>query len=180
MVERQAERMEKKTSLKKDNAFKEIDRRTASLNKLIERINSFKRLTSEQKATLVAEVQAESSSLSNLRASIEADTDLKTLSEHKKTIIDDYRIYALFLPKITIIANADKILELAQLMKAKTTDITALAKISGATTKAQMAIDTVITLTPTEYPGNKSSLESARKNLKEARADLNAVRPLLK
>jgi hypothetical protein len=171
---------EKRVALRKENALKEIDRRVASLRKLIQKINSFRRLTSTQKLNLTAEVNAEIDSLTRLRALIEADTDAVLLAEHKKMIVDNYRIYALFLPKITIIANADKILELADLMKTKTTNTEALAKIAEAKTKAQSAIDKVVPLLPAGYPENKTVLQEARTDLRLARVALNAARPLLK
>lgn len=176
---KKAENAQKKISLKKDNSIKEIDRRVESMNKLIEKIKGMKRISDAEKTKLIGQIQTEITNLNNLKATIEADTDPTALTEHKKSIVDSYRIYALFLPKITLIAHADQVIETADLMKAKTTNADALAKIDSGKTKAQSAINAVIDLLPSGYPANKVTLESARKTLASAIKDLNWARPML-
>lgn len=184
--ERETRNQEQKTSVKntilenkKTNANKEIERRVTSLNGLIVKINNIKKLSESQKAAFVSMIQSEINSLETLKAKIAADTDLETLKVDKQSIVQSYRIYALFLPQISILSHADVILNIVDMMKTKSPDATALEKIESAYTQTQSAINLVVSLTPDGYPGNKTSLESARKLLQSARLDLNAARPLL-
>jgi len=168
------------TQLRKDKALLEIDRRVTRLNRLINKINALKRLTDAQKSALVTQVQDEINTLTALKTKIQSETDPAQLQADKKSIVLSYRVYALFVPKIQIIAHADRIMNVAELMAKKTTNADALKKINDAKTLAQGAIDTVVPLTPEGYPGNKSSLQSARNNLKVALKDLNDARKLMK
>ena len=177
--QKRLEQVNKNLELKKVNALREIDRRVASLNNLIRIINNTKRLSESQKSQLVTQVNVEVTNLQYLRGKIEADSDIAMLTADKQSIVLSYRIYALFLPKINIIALGDQIIGLAETMTLKTQNQAALAKINDATTKAQAAIDSVMPLTPDGYPGNKATLKSANDQLRTARADLNAARPLL-
>lgn len=173
------------------NAINEIDRRLKALNQLINRLNEVKRLTSEQKSTLVSQVQSQIDALNSLKIKIQADTDIASLRADKKSIIDSYRIFALYIPKMQIIVNADRILSIiddmgkiseqlqARITEAKNSgkDVTSIqsqfderyAKLAEAKTKAQGAIDAVTPLKPEDYPGNKGTLNSARDMLREAR-----------
>jgi hypothetical protein len=196
--ERAQERQDANMEKLKERAEKEINRRIESLNKLISRINEFKKLSSSQKASLTLEVQTEITSLTTLLAKIKADTDIETLKADVKSIVSSYRIYALFMPQIQILGAADRILNTADQMsshaarletkineqQAKGQDVTdaqALlvdmkAKIANAKTQAQGAIDAVLPLTPEGYPGNKTTLQSARQMITAAIRDLNAAR----
>jgi len=166
--------------LKKTNAIKEIDRRLASLEKLSGKINSIKRLTATQRETLLAQVQIEVTKLTELKTKINAETDATTLQEQKKSITESYKIYALFIPKIEIMAHADKIIEIADAMKVKTDDAALISKISDAKTKAQSAYDLVFPLVPEDYPDYKITLKTARDLLRTARTSLNDVFSTLK
>ena len=180
----------------KEKAVREIDRRIASLTKLIERINAVKRLTTDQKNTMVGQITTEITNLTTLKTKISGDTDIVTLRTDVQSIVKSYRIYALYIPKITIIANADKILNLiegematltAKLQlrideaKAKGINVDAMVslmtqrkeKLDEATTQANNAIAKVTALTPDGWPGNISELQAARDMLKTARKDLN-------
>lgn len=180
------------------NADKEIDRRVAVLNKLVTKLGVLKRVTDAQKATLTAQVQSEISNLMALKAKIDADTDLTTLKADKKSIVDSYRVFLLFVPQVTITAHADRILNVATALQtladklstridaAKTAgkNVTAAsakladmnAKIADAITQANNAITAVGGLTPSGYPGNKGTLSDARKMLATARTDLRMAR----
>lgn len=173
-------RIEIKVALKKTNAIKEIDRRLVSLNNLTAKISGVKRISATQKETLLAQVKIEIANLTDLKVKIEAETDATALQEEKKSITESYRTYALFIPKIEIIAHADKIIEVANAMAAKTTDSTLLAKISDSKTKAQSAIDLVMPLMPDQYPTFRTTLKTARDLLKTARTNLNTVYSALK
>lgn len=174
------DRVVSKLTLKKTNAIKEINRRLAGLSKLEEKLSRIKKITQVQKETLIAEIKIEVSNLEELRAKIEAETDTTTLQELKKSIMESHRIYGLFIPKIEIIAHADKIIEIANAMAERTSDESLLGKISESKAKAQSAIDLVLPLTPEDFPGYKTTLKTARDLLRDARTSLNDVFPELK
>ncbi len=173
-------RAEIKVALKKTNAIKEIDRRLASLTNITTRINGITRITDAQKQSLLTQVQNEINNLNDLKTKIQAETDATALQAEKTSIVQSYRVYALFVPEIEIIAQADKIMDIADAMSSKTTDATLLSKIADAKSKAQNAIDLVLPLTPEGYPGNRSVLLSARDTLKTARVNLTGSFALLK
>lgn len=174
------ERQQNLMILKKDRAYQEIDRRIKALNALIGRINNIKRLTSDQKANLVAQVQQMITDLNNLRVKIEADTDPAVLKADKQSIVNAYRTFVLFMPKIQIMAHADRIIAVADFMVGKTTNADALAKINEAKTIAQNTFDGVAALKPGDYPVNKTVLQTARETLQETRKLLNDARKLMK
>jgi len=182
----------------KERGEKEINRRLESLNKLLTRIAEFKKLSATQKAALNSQVQAEITKLNALLAKIQADTDVTTLQADVKSIVDSYRIYALFMPKIQILGASDRMLNTADLMSsqaaqlevkinAKQTEgknvadlLTLLAdmkaKIADVKSQAQAAIDIVTPLVPEGFPDNKTSLQSARQMLVTALHNLNTAR----
>lgn len=185
----------------KEKATKEIDRRLNSLNKLIEKVNAVKRLTDVQKSTMVGQIQTEITNLTTLKTKIEGDTDIATLRTDVQSIVKSYRIYVLYIPKMTIIANADRILnliegEIATLTtklqlrideaksngydSTKLTDLMSQRKVKldDATTQANGAIAKVTPLTPDGWPGNKTELQAARDMLKVARKDINDAQKL--
>lgn len=190
----QANRVEKL----KEKANKEIDRRIDSLNKLITKINNIKRLTTDQKSSLVAQIQSQIDQLNSLKTKIAADTDIATLKTDVQSIVTSYRIYLLYIPKIHILTGSDVMLETADKLteisnklqtriteaKAQGKDVSSLettlasmqSKITDAKKQAEDAKNAVLPLTPEGYPGNKTTLESARKMLQTGRQDLNQAR----
>lgn len=182
----------------KDRSDKEIGRRIDSLNKLISRINEMKKISKEQKAILTAQIQTQITDLTTLKTKVDADTDLQNAKTDAQSIIKSYRIYALFIPKIHILATSDRMLDAidktstiaAKLntriseAKGKGQDVSSLeslysdmqSKITDAKTQAQNAIDLVTPLVPEGYPGNKTSLMDARKILMAGRQDLQSAR----
>ena len=179
-AERKQERQEKMTTLRRTRADGEIDRRVAALTSLLGRLNGMKHLSDDKKSNLTSQVNSAIANLQALKTKIDGDTDPATLLADKKSIVDSYRIFALFMPQIRIMAYADSLIDVAQLMKTKTTDATALAKIDDAITQATNAINAVSVLTPEGYPGNKGTLDGARGMLKTAREDLKAARGSIK
>lgn len=172
--------IDEKVSQKKEIAYKEIDRRIILMNKLISIINDVKKLTDKQKDTLTSQINSQITELSNLKTKIESDSDLKTLITDKQSIIKSYRIFAFFMPKINLIAQADKIINLIDKVSSKTNNDDVKNKLISAKTKAENAISILIDQTAEEYPGNKSQIENVHKILNEARSDLSSARMLLK
>lgn len=178
----------------KNRANQEITRRITSLNNLVIRINGLKKLSDSQKAGLTSQVQTEITNLQTLQTKIQADSDFSTLRADVDSIILSYRVYALFIPEISLISSADRMqdvatnmgsiaaklqtrITVAQAAGQNTTDLQALltdmqAKIQDANIQAQTAISTVISLTPSGYPGNKATLQSARALIQTGHRDL--------
>ena len=181
----------------KGRADAEITRRVTALNRILDKINAMKRLTADQKTTFTNGIQGQISSLTNLKTKIDADTDLSTLRTDVQSIVKSYRIFALYLPQVNIMSNADRALAIIAEMSTISTklqtridaaksagnDTTAMqslmtdraSKLADATTQAQNALNTVVPLTPDGYPGNKTTLLSARTMLQTVRSDLKAA-----
>lgn len=175
-------------------AGKEITRRIDSLNKNINKISEMKKLTENQKSSLINDIQSEISSLTELNKKIQSETDLETLLTDVKSIISSHRTYLLFLPKTQIIITAnrflntaDKLNELAAKLQTRineakskgedtssmqTTLVDMQGQITDAKTQANNAINSVFTLQPTDYPDNKPDLQKAREMLQTAHKDL--------
>lgn len=183
-------------------ADNEIDRRIASLNNILNILTNAKHLNSDQVSALNASIQTEVNDLNTLKSKIDADTDITTLRTDVQSIVKDYRVYLLFIPKVHILSAADKILNLTDLLNAADSgliaklqsrindaknaghDTTSLQntltdlqnKVNDAVSQANNAISTVTPLTPDGYPGNKTTLTSARTMIKTAMTDLQTVR----
>lgn len=169
------ERQVQRITLRRDRADQEIMKRITALNGLINRINAMKKLTASQKSSLTSQLNTEIANLQTLKAKIDGDTDLQTLTADKKSVVDSFRVYALFMPKISILAYADRILDIVNDLKAKNPTGDALTKVNDAQTQAQNAINTVLPLDPSGYPGNKTQLVAARSMLKTANQDVRAA-----
>ena len=183
---RSAVRQDAVMSRLKTRADNEITRRVAALTRLLGRITEMKRVSSDQKTTLTSQVQEQIDALNTLKTKIDADGDIATLRADVQSIVKSYRIFALYIPKMYIIAHADRLLDviedltaISEKLKARGGSATLLAdmtaKLTAAKTQAQNAIAAVTPLVPDGYPGNKTTLQSARTMLVTARADIQAA-----
>ncbi len=197
-LERQANLQADKISGLKAKAEAEIDRRLASLDKLQAVINGIKKIGDADKASLLSELQTQITELTDLKNKIAAETDIVALRVEVQSIVKSYRIYALFIPKIHILAAADRMTttadNLTQLAAKLQTrldgakvvglNVTALeadlkdmqTKIAEAKVQAAAAVTTVTPLTPEGYPGNRTQLQSAQAQIKSALSNLNNAR----
>lgn len=195
---KQAQNQTNRITRLKTRADREIDRRIAALNNLITKINSNNRISASDKSTYISQIQSQISTLSTLKSKIDADTDLDTLKTDVKSIVDSYRIFALFIPKIHILSSADSMSQAAdkltaiaaklqtkiQAAQAAGGDVTALqsalsdlqTKVTDAKTQYQNAESTITPLTPDGYPANKSQLDSAITMIKTGAQDLKTAR----
>lgn len=164
----------------KDKAVQEIDRRIAFLNEAIEKIQITKKINTDQKNALVLQVQNEITFLQQLKEKIKADTDKTTLLEDRKLAVQRYKIFGLLQSEIAIIAYADKILNIADLMDPQTINTEAKNKIADAKSKAQKAIADILVLTFDGFPQNKSVLRASKDLLTSARQELNDARVIIK
>lgn len=180
-----------------------VDMRVSLLQKLEDRINAMKRLTSDEKSSISAEITAQISALTDLKTKIGSDTSTTTLIADLKTIRPDYRTYILVLPRTAIIAASDRVMTIVDQMttvgtklEARITDaknagadVSAAesaytdyqAKIADAKVQAQAASDLVINLKvdsgdASAQAANTTALKSARTKLQAAHADLVAAR----
>ncbi len=194
---------ENRMEMGKTKAMQEIDRRITSLNELITRIQAMKRISDAQKSSLVSDAQSQINSLTTLKTKIQADTDPATIKTDRQSIYSQYRIYMLFMPKIRILAAADRMNEIVDVMSQTATNLetrinsaktagknvanleTALAdlkaKLTDAKTQYTNAQNTVTGLTPdnedsTKMQSNKTALENARAMIKTGSQDLKIGR----
>lgn len=180
-----------------------VDARITLLQKLEGRISAMKRLSSDEKTSLSAEVNAQISALADLKAKIGSDTSTSTLIADLKSIRPDYRTYLLVLPRTAIIAASDRVMTIVDQMtivgtkletritaaKAAGADVSAAesaytdyqAKVADAKVQAQAANDLVLNLKvdsgdATVQAANTAAIKSARTKLQAAQADLVAAR----
>jgi DNA repair exonuclease SbcCD ATPase subunit len=186
----------------KDRATRQIDERITALNKLSTRISSMKKVSDGSKTILNATIQAQIAELNALKTKIASDTDAQSLKTDVQSITKAYRIYALVMPEVNVLASADRVGTLADMMtalasklqdrisQAQTTgkDVSSLqtaladmnAKIADANAQAQAAISGVSGLTPdqgdqTKLHANLQALKDARNKIKAANKDLKAA-----
>jgi len=184
----------------KDRANREIDRRVAALNKLNNRVGEMVKVSASEKASLSSSIQAQISILNALKIKIDADTDATVLTTDIKSITSSYRIFLLVIPQGAIIAAADRVETVADLMTtlsaklqtriAATSTIDASAttlladmnaKVSAAAASAVAAQNEVSALVPdngnaTVQASNKAALLDARAKIKVSVTDLEAAR----
>ncbi len=184
-------------------ADKEIDRRTASLTDLGTRLQGLTQLSPQAKSSLSSDVQTQLTALGQLKAKIDADTDLATAKTDRQTVISSYRIFALIIPKYRIVAAADRMDSITSILatiglkvqtrvdgdKTAGADVTAAlatladlqAKLNDAKTQYSNALQGIAPLQPdngdkTLMASNTAALKAARALLKTAQADLVAAR----
>jgi hypothetical protein len=177
----------------------EIASRLSDLASLSARIGEMKNVSASDKASLQATINAETSGLTTLKASIDADTVLATLKTDVESITKDYRIYMLIIPQGRIEAVVDRTATidadfnaLAPKLEARITadnnnSVAAnaysdmQAKVSDASAQSSAALTEVASLSPdqgntTIEASNTASLKDAAAKLKTSTADLKAAR----
>src|SRR3989344_1054407 len=97
-AENQAQRLEKI----KTQADKLISNRIAILNTLLQRVTNDSRLSADEKSSLSSSIQSTIDGLNTLKTKIDTDTDIITAKADAKTIITNYYIYRMFVPKIRL------------------------------------------------------------------------------
>jgi len=186
---------------------KELDKRVESLNKLNDRVGEMKRLTDAQKSAIQGEIKAVILNLTTLKAKIDAEgtTGTTSLKEDLQSITTNYRVYALIMPQIHILAALDRIGNLTdafailgtkiegRIAEAKTAgkDVAALeknltdfrAKITDENAEAQKALNLITPLAPdngdkTVMTANKKALTDARAAIKKAHQDIMDARKI--
>jgi hypothetical protein len=85
----------------------DIATRIASLNKIITKVSGYKHLTTDQKASITATVQASITEMNILKTKIDGETDIPTLKSDYDSITKDYRIYMVVVPNAKVLASTD-------------------------------------------------------------------------
>ncbi|HSX00984.1 MAG TPA: hypothetical protein VLF67_01965 [Candidatus Saccharimonas sp.] len=167
----------------------EIDRRLTALNSVLTITIGAKTLTDQ--------IQAEITSLTALKTKLAADTKLSTARTDVQSIVTEYRVYALMLPKVRLINLSDrfdgigrKFVELHDKLQTKVADAksaghdvaalqTALddmkAKLDAAAAVYAGVADKVLALQPTDYNSDHAVLLQYRENYADARTDYKAA-----
>jgi hypothetical protein len=180
-----------------------ITARIDALNKRLLRINEMKKVSDSEKGFATAQVQKQIDALTTLKIKIDADTDIATARDDAKKITENYRIYALIIPQMSIIASADRISIIVDLVTTLETklqsritdaqnsgkDVTALqtaltdigSKLTDAGAQVKTALSLVTSLSPdqgdaTVAAANHTALLSAHTDIKAAMADIQAIR----
>ena len=188
-----------KLQIKADN---EIARRISALNELHTKIQVMKKISSSIRNSFTSTIQGQINALNGLKAKIDADTDTTVLKTDIQSITDNYRIFALVLPQVNILAAADKLASTTNLLSTfeaklqtrintdqaagqNTTSLTTSmanisAKITDANNQTQLVITSVSALKPDNgdkevLATNKAALKTARTQLAQAVQDLKTA-----
>lgn len=168
-----------------------IDKRVEELNKLVTRVQETRNLTDTQKTTISSTVQALIMNFGELRMRIENSTSSEALKADKEQLSKTYRIHALFMPQINVIASADRVITVlnmflsigpkleARMNQLGTTTENVVAwtdfkaKLIEANSLAQTAVNQVVALFPDE--GDKTKMAENLKILKDSRTKIQTA-----
>lgn len=181
----------------KTRANTEITRRITFLTELSGKLDEIKKLSDTDKASLKSQIQTQIDSLNALKIKIDADTDLTTLRQDVKSILNGYYIFAYFRVKVSLYIAAGRLTTTSDMLntvytklqtriteeETKGTDVTALKtlladmllKITDAKAQYDAAITTLNTLDAVSFSKNKSSFIDIRSKLKLGADDLRAA-----
>jgi hypothetical protein len=174
-----------------------IARRIATLDADATRIASATHLTATDRQALANVVASDKSGLQALQTKIDSDTTTRQAIDDARTIVSTFRVYALVEPQVHLAIAADRLMAVTQEFSSVEARLQAridAAKARGASVDAaQAALDDlksnvtnaagavgpvpseVTALQPAGYPGNRTTLVSAREALETARKDLKAA-----
>lgn len=175
-----------------------IDVRLAKLDKLDNRVTNAKRLTDAHRQTATNINSKARAGLTDLRTKISQDNDAAVLRQDCRSIVLDYRIFALRAPQeyLAIAGDAEsavvaklesiepKIQDAIDRAKANGKDVSGAqtafddlkAKVADAAKQDDKVADTVLGYTPADYSANHNVLLPARTAVKAAAVDLHAAR----
>jgi len=191
---------EKKISNLVTRAYNLISSRTSSLAVLGDKINK-SNLTGEQKMSLFGKINTQTSKLNELYNKIKINKNVKDTRALVKTIYTDFRIYAVFIPKIHTLmalhtltnhlARFTTLLVQVQLkidaLKEKGINVDARQKLLDQAkkivpeiqAKINSTIKTVDDIKPADYPASKNTFAASRTSIKTLRSMFFNIRKLL-
>lgn len=187
----------------------EIERRLTSLNAAAKVVDQTKKLSADDKQTLKDEIASTIAGLTALKTKLDTATTLADARADAKSILSDYRVYALVLPKVHLVKVADGQLALEAKfhslsstfmqrfaeLKVAGQDTSALettlanmnTKVSAAETISTAIQAKVIALQPSDYnsdhtilSGDRDQLKLAREKLASARQDASTIQDGIK
>ena len=94
----------------KDRAEKAIEKRLDTIERVTEALEESEHLTDEHERTLLAELGSSAAGLTELGRQIEDAGTIEELRELIPLIFEDYRIYAVVVPKAHLVAVADTLM----------------------------------------------------------------------
>jgi len=167
----------------------EIQRRFTTLATLATRVSGSKVLTSSDAAALTAEIGATKTGLTDLKATIDAETSIPALKADIARIATDYRVYLLVGPKVHLVSGADGVVASQATFTKIDTNLAAriaAAKAAGKdTTTAQTDLDAMNAAVAqavglaTPLPATLLPLTAAQYNAGTAGPVLNSARTAL-
>ncbi len=182
----------------KDRAEQSIEKRLETIERVTEALGDAQHLTDEHERILLAELAAASDGLSALGREIESAETIAELRKLIPSIFEDYRIYAVAVPKAHLVAVADTIVaavDRLELVASSLQDAINRFKDAGFdTADAEEALaamrvslgdasafaspvpDTVLPIEPADWPDPaQSTLEGAHSDVRSAREDTNSA-----
>lgn len=176
-----------------------LEARTKTLSRLSASVANNKHLTASDRTALQNRLSPEISGIGQLLQTVESatphNTTIAQLRADARTMIDQYRVYAVMAPQVRLTEGADTetFAELrlsnaearidAAIQKHKNPPtavgayndlVTQVSRATSATGEAD--IPAVLEVTPSGYPGDAGALKAARNDLAQARTDLKAAR----
>jgi ATP-dependent protease HslVU (ClpYQ) ATPase subunit len=180
-------------ALIKSRGAAEITRRITSLNAVLGKITATTKLSATDKAYLTTEVNSEISGLTALQTKLAADSTLSSAITDAQSIFSEYRVYALLLPKIWLVATADaqqttetKLLTLSSNLQTRITDDqnagknvsslqtelnSMITEIDNAQSISSNIEQSVLPLQPSDYDSDHAILSGDAAQLKTAHGD---------
>ena len=169
-----------------------ITRRVLALRELTTAAKTIVRLSDADRSALTGQLQDQVNGLTSLNAKIQGDADEATVRADAGTIITDYRVYVLTIPKARGVVVSDieltaedrlsKLADRLQTMidqasgkdttKARADLASLRAKLTSVTGTVSPLPGALLALQPSGYPGNRTALEQARASLRTGRQAL--------
>jgi hypothetical protein len=177
-----------------------ITTRLAAISAESHRVAVDPRLSDAHRTTLQSQLQADTTGLTALEAKIKAEIDPVKLNAECRSIFEDFRIFALVLPRTELVIAADNelftakrlamvadqlqvMIDAANAAGVNTTkaaaDLAALrAAVSDARSQATPIADAVLRLEPSDWNANPHVLDAASSAVHHGRDDLHNARDL--
>ena len=182
----------------KAHCDQEVQRRLGTLSADLSFVNQAPALTSADRSTLQGQINADTSGLTALDATIRSDTTLSQARSDCQKIVTGYRVYVLEEPKIHEVIAADTVSAVDHELSALVPELQKLiddsdasasakqkaqadlndlqGKVTAAQTSVSGVVASVINLQPSGYPGTTTVLQSGHQNIETARGDLKGAR----
>jgi hypothetical protein len=187
----------------------EINRRKENLTAASQKIQASTKTPASEKQVLTSQLNLETATLDALAKKLAAETTLAGARADVQSIVTDYRVYALMLPKTRMVASIDRFSvaeeklnllhdKLLNQVRAITDSPDTSKDLQDKLAAMQQEIDTaksaadglvpvLLALKPTDYNANhavlvqyRDALKGAQEHLKAARDDAKAILEALK